>query len=470
MKKNNSVPVIFLTLVSRILGFVRSGLTVWLFPVSSVSDQLNAVLAMPNGFRKLLAEGSLGVNYAFRFAHDRKSSSKIPGWDYFLRQAAWSLPSFAVLYLLAPIYVAMFFPEVDKNHEVLASFRWAFLYIPLSALSSVPSGFLASRRENHLLILGTLGFSLVTILGLFLISTGRIGNWGLFIALGGMLQLVLLLVLARCWTWASPGKTITRGLTREWLFQLGFAATPMILFLVIQILASRSQNTGLLTTLSIQYNLLQMPVGLLVNTHAMESFSEGLHLGEHSAFYYFRKLANLIPWFIVLSVASFYFEKDVMQFLFSSSEAILSEEKLLFILTLSVPAIAFSSFIQKYYSNLGQFLSAFLLQLLGITLGFWISFQHLGVAWTFSLTMGSIILALPIIFRKNLFHYFKIVAIVFRSIFYSVPTIVALMVIDRLSFNLSAVWRVLLAGSACLFFLIVPSYILKWKEVRFWED
>lgn len=470
MKPNSSLLVILFTFFSRILGFVRSGLTVWLFPNSFVSDQLNAVLAMPNGFRKLLAEGSLGVNYAFKFSQDQKSKEAPPGWDYLIRQAVWSLPTFIFLYFLSPFYISMFFPDISYSEDTLSSFRWAFLYIPLSAMSSVPSGFLSYKRQNYLLILGTLGFSLSTIAGLLLIASKMHNNWGFFIAFGGLTQLILLLIFSRCWNWARPGKARTQGLTKSWIFQFAFSATPILLFLAIQILASRSQNPGLLTALSIQYNLIQVPIGLLINAHSMESFSEGILKDEHSVSFYFKKFADLVPWLFLLSMTTLLFEFDIMNFLFRDASTLLTRENLLFLFTLSTPAIAFSSFIQKHYFHRGFYFYAFFLQFLGVALGFVLSFQIPSLTWTMSLTFGSLFLALPLLYKRNSRASLRALLYIGRSSLYSVPALIAIFLFYHMGFNLSSALKVLLAGGLGLFFLIVPSYIFRWKEVRFWEN
>ncbi|TFG65027.1 MAG: murein biosynthesis integral membrane protein MurJ, partial [Spirochaetales bacterium] len=47
-----------LTLVSRVLGFVRIAVIGGIFGASGEADVLNAVFTIPNNLRKLLAEGA----------------------------------------------------------------------------------------------------------------------------------------------------------------------------------------------------------------------------------------------------------------------------------------------------------------------------------------------------------------------------------------------------------------------------
>lgn len=471
MRIPGGLAVLSLTLLSRVLGFLRSGLTLWLFPGVVDADRWNAVLALPNGFRKLLAEGSLGLDFALRFAQDVEVHGKAPGWDYLIKQAGWSFAVFAGLYLLAPTYVELFYPEAGRDSTLLDNFRLSFLYIPLSALSSVPAGFLMFRRRNHLLIAGTLGFSVVSIAGLFWVAAGLGDNWGLFLALGGLVQVVALSILARCWEWAAPGVARSTGTTRNWLSQLAYASVPPLLLLVIQVLASRSLEEGALTALSIQYNLIQLPLGLLVNSHAMESFSRGFQNRDHGARHYFGQVLKLVPWMMVLSLGILVFEGDVMVLLFGPERQELWKDGLLFLFSLGVPAIAIQTFLQKYYAARGWQGKSLLLLVVGTGVGFGLSVWNLSWCWTASVSVGAFALVVPLLFGEGSRRWWSSgVPSLSRYLLKAVPACVGLLTVDRALEGAPSAVRLLVAGGAVTLFLLVPAYVWNWKGVRFWED
>lgn len=471
MRIPGGLAVLSLTFLSRVLGFVRSGLTLWLFPGVVAADRWNAVLALPNGFRKLLAEGSLGLDFAFRFSRDVEVHGKAPGWDYLIKQAGWSFAVFAGLYLLAPTYVGLFYPDAAQDVNLLDNFRLSFLYIPMSALSSVPAGFLMFRRRNHLLIAGTLGFSLVSIAGLFWVAAGLGDNWGLFLALGGLVQLVALSILARCWEWAAPGAVRSTGTTRNWLSQLIYAAVPPLLLLVIQVLASRSHEEGALTALSIQYNLIQLPLGMLVNSHAMESFSRGFQNRDHGARHYLGQVLKLAPWMMVLSMGILVFERDVMVLLFGFERQELWKEGLLFLFSLGVPAIAVQTFLQKYYAARGWQGRSLLLLGVGTGVGFGLSVGNLPWCWTASVSVGALALLMPILIGEGSRRWWIVgLPSLSRHLLTAVPACIGLVFADRTLEGAPSPVRLLVAGGVVTLLLLVPAYVWNWKGVRFWED
>jgi len=459
--------LIIITMVSRILGFLRSGLTYWLFPNVLISDNLNAVLALPNTFRKLLAEGSLGQNFAFSFSADGQDA-RIPAWDYMLKQMAWSVPTFIIMYILAPVYVNLFFPDQAASGSI-ESFQYSFLYIPFSALSSVPAGYLAYKGKNHLLVLGTLGFSITTITGLLILSILELGNWGLYIALGGAVQLVLFLLLAQCWNWDAPGQVRTRGLIRTWFAQLAFFSLSLILFLIILSLASKTAQEGLLTAFSIEYNLIQLPIGILINVHSMESFSDALESSNQSTKYYFYQFFRLIPWFLLLFFAIFLFEIDVVNVLFGESYIELRPPHLLTMFSLSLPALALINFVQKVYAQRKQYLLPLFLQFLGMVLGYFLSYHSLFWMWATCLNTAAFILILPFIPKLTISEIKNMVFTITKLSFFALPSIFILMVSHFVFINYSSMFRVTLAAFLGLSFMVIPSYVFKQKEVRFWE-
>ena len=141
------------TLVSRILGFVRTAVVAAIFGAGGVADVLNLVFNIPNNLRKLLAEGALSTAFIPELSRElnddpsgsgaRRLASGILGF-----QAVILVP-LLILSLAAPGFVLGIFEtfeDPEKAELSIVIFRWMIPYILLVSFSAV---MMAVHNSHH---------------------------------------------------------------------------------------------------------------------------------------------------------------------------------------------------------------------------------------------------------------------------------------------------------------------------------
>ncbi|MCP3927328.1 MAG: murein biosynthesis integral membrane protein MurJ [Desulfobacterales bacterium] len=150
---NASLIIASSTLLSRILGFVRDIMIVWLLGTSFFSDAFFAAFRVPETFRKLCAEGSLSSSFIPLFSKnidDRIKLNNIAG-SLFRSTIILLIPAVILLIVFSPEFIKIFAGGFFKNPEkfqltVLLS-QIMFPYLFFVSLSAISMGFLNSL--NH---------------------------------------------------------------------------------------------------------------------------------------------------------------------------------------------------------------------------------------------------------------------------------------------------------------------------------
>lgn len=132
------------TLLSRILGFVRTAAIGALFGAGGVADVIHLVFNIPNNLRKLLAEGALSTAFIPELSKEislnpgggnsRNLAKSILGL-----QAAIIIPVL-LLSLIFPEQVLFLFEKFDdpvKKELSISLFRWMMPYLLLVSISAV---------------------------------------------------------------------------------------------------------------------------------------------------------------------------------------------------------------------------------------------------------------------------------------------------------------------------------------------
>jgi len=208
----NFVNVGALTLISRILGFVRDVLMASLLGTGMAADAFFAAFRFPNLFRRLFAEGAFNTAFVPLFAKALEQEGNEAAYALASRIISWLLLFLVGLTVLAeifmPVVMAPFVPgfldDPDKYALTVLLTRICFPYLAFMSLMAAYSGilnalgrFTASAAAPILLNIASIVF-FVPMLIIGIESPETTAVWvAIAIIAGGVAQLVLVTVAVR---------------------------------------------------------------------------------------------------------------------------------------------------------------------------------------------------------------------------------------------------------------------------------
>ena len=189
-----------LTMVSRILGFIREMLVAGMLGATPVADAFFVALTLPNVFRRLFAEGAFSVTFVPLFAKQahadgRRAAARFAE-DAQAMMLAILIPLTIVLWLAMPVVVRLLAPGFDpgtRRYDLTVTFcRITFPYLVFISITTLQGGVLnALDRYGPFAFAYTL-FNICLIGGLLLTpffpTAGHAAAWGEFAA--GIIQVV----------------------------------------------------------------------------------------------------------------------------------------------------------------------------------------------------------------------------------------------------------------------------------------
>jgi putative peptidoglycan lipid II flippase len=185
------------TLVSRILGFVKTIVIGAVFGASGTADVVNAVFQVPDNLRKLVTEGAFSAAFvpvlsASLLNEPFDSSRKIARNIFsFLFIILVPLIVLALVFARQTIGVLLPFPDPAKTDLAVDLFRFAFPYLLFAGISAFLMGVLNSHNRFVPSAVAPVMFSVTNILCLLLFSN-RLGVFSLALGtlLGGLFQVL----------------------------------------------------------------------------------------------------------------------------------------------------------------------------------------------------------------------------------------------------------------------------------------
>ncbi|MCK5249132.1 MAG: murein biosynthesis integral membrane protein MurJ [Spirochaetaceae bacterium] len=140
----STVLVMGCTLISRILGFVRTAAIGALFGAGGVADVINLVFNIPNNLRKLLAEGALSTAFIPELSREITQDPTGNG----SRRLAQSILGLQTVIIIPILLFSLFFPaqvlfifekfdDPAKKELSVVLFRWIMPYLLLVSVSAV---------------------------------------------------------------------------------------------------------------------------------------------------------------------------------------------------------------------------------------------------------------------------------------------------------------------------------------------
>lgn len=262
------------TLLSRILGFVRSATVGALFGAGGQADVINLVFNIPNNLRKLLAEGALST--AFIPELSRQITEDSTGKQS--QRLAGSIMGLQIIIILPLLAISMLFPhkiigifqnfqDPVKRELSALLFRWMIPYLLFISASAVMMA--VHNTHNHFGIpaFTPVVFSICVILSLlFGYARWEAVAMGFGVLLGGLAQILvqypgfrsLGYTLVPNFNFQTPG---FRRIIRQWipilLASSLFAVNNQVAMLLASILPDKSAS-------SLAYAIVfyQLPFGL----------------------------------------------------------------------------------------------------------------------------------------------------------------------------------------------------------------
>lgn len=195
-----------LTLVSRILGFIRDGMVLHFLGTSAAADAWVAAFRFPNLFRRVFGEGAFNAAFVPMYSRRLEESGEPAADDFGSRTLSLMFLILSVAFVLCFIFmepitrvVAMGF-EGEKFDLAVQLSRITVVYLVFVCLMAAFSGILNSRRSFAPPAISYVMLNVVFIAGLMLVApkTGRpefVLAWCVVIA--GVVQLAIVVVGAR---------------------------------------------------------------------------------------------------------------------------------------------------------------------------------------------------------------------------------------------------------------------------------
>jgi len=262
------------TLVSRILGFVRTAAIGAIFGAGGAADVINLVFNIPNNLRKLLAEGALSTAFIPELSREIARDPTGRGSSNLAR----SVLGLQFLIILPILFLALLFPEQllfifekfedpEKKELSIVLFRWIMPYLLLVSVSAIMMAVHNTHDKFFIPAATPIVFSVCVIASIF---TGH-RYWGPLsigfgVLLGGIAQILvqypsyqhLGYSLLPSFKFRSPA---FRGVLRKWapmlLTSSLFAVNNQVAMLLASFLPDKS-------TSSLAYAIVffQLPFGL----------------------------------------------------------------------------------------------------------------------------------------------------------------------------------------------------------------
>jgi putative peptidoglycan lipid II flippase len=134
------------TVVSRILGYVREQRIALLLGTTAIADAYNLAYRIPNLFRRLVAEGSMTASFIPVFTTYMREKSKKEVWE-FANKLFWTLALFvAVITVLgmvfSPVVVHLFAGKNIEGGQAVELNRIVFPYLFFISLAALAMGIL----------------------------------------------------------------------------------------------------------------------------------------------------------------------------------------------------------------------------------------------------------------------------------------------------------------------------------------
>ncbi len=267
-----------LTLVSRVLGFVRDLVLASVLGAGIISDAFFVAMKLPNLFRRITAEGAFSVAFVPIYTH-LKERGGLPEANEFAGRAMSGmiliLIAFCALAMIfMPQFVSLIAPGFDTSGQrfdlAIEFSRITFPFLLMASLAALMGGVLNAHNRfapfaaTSIILNASMLIALVALTPLFN-NAGYAVSWGIMIA--GVLQIAFLYYCAhKAGIDVKPRKPAYDESIKKLLNKMGpgiVAAGVVQLNLFVDMVLASMLATGSISYLYYADRLNQLPLGLV---------------------------------------------------------------------------------------------------------------------------------------------------------------------------------------------------------------
>jgi len=373
----NSVVVMLCTLLSRILGILRSRTIATVFGATHIADTINFSFNIPNNFRKLFAEGALSSAYIPRFsALIAKDNDNVTLSGELLAR----MQAFQVVITLPLIIITWFFkvPIIkflsdfsdSQQIELSANLLFYFMFfLATITFATLYSGLLQSHLSFFVAAASPLLFSIAVIASITFLSD-TLGPFSMVVGVigGGLLQtLVNFFALKRL------GYTFhfSFNFKNEEFKQVMAAYLPVTLTAIIAIIGQQiafyfasGLSEGVITAFSNAIIIWQAPYGIFYTAIATVFFpamAYSYNKGDYNQFgsVVFKGLTHIATFLLPATIMLLFFKNETTAVLLQSGKFTLNDTletaNILFYFAIGMIFVAYYSFWQRICFSTNKF-------------------------------------------------------------------------------------------------------------------
>ena len=264
------------TLLSRVMGFLRSIVTAAILGDGVLSDAFYVALRLPNSFRNIFAEGAFNAAFVPRYAALRATRGEADAADFANRIFSWQMAAQIVLLLAALLgmpwivgAMAGGFAVPGETELATALSRITFPYLILTVMAVQLSAMLNARERFWAAAAWPVFLNLGIIGALLLVrwfpNAAYAAAYGVLAA--GVLQLVFIVwAAAREHVHLKPGWPRWGAQEKDFLKALGagtIGSAGVQISLFADTLISSFLPVGVLTAITYADNINQLPLGTI---------------------------------------------------------------------------------------------------------------------------------------------------------------------------------------------------------------
>ena len=264
------------TLLSRVMGFLRSVVAAAILGDGVLSDAFYVALRLPNSFRNIFAEGAFNAAFVPRYAALRATKGEAVAADFANRIFSWQMAAQVVLLLAALLGMPWIITAMAGGFSVpgeaelataLARITFPYLIltvvaVQLSAMLNARERFWAAAAWPVFLNLGIIGALLVV---RWFPNAAYAASYGVLAA--GVLQLVFIVwAAAREHVRLKPGRPRWGTQEKDFLKALGagtLGSAGVQIGLFVDTLIASFLPVGVLTAITYADNINQLPLGTI---------------------------------------------------------------------------------------------------------------------------------------------------------------------------------------------------------------
>lgn len=459
----STVIVMFCTLLSRILGFVRIGVITAVFGASGKADVINLTFSIPNNLRKLSAEGALSsafipvLSKAVAGDDEQKKDAARIVRNLVAFQLALLVPLSIICIIFSKPLIGVVLSEFSEPWKLEMSsglFKWFINYLLFISISAVIMG--ALNSSGHFLIpaITPILFSVCVISSiLFLHSSLDVYSMVVGVTVGGIAQILFQLPKFKKYGFDLKPDFSFRNekfktILKQWLPVL---ATSSILTITQTIAFRFSSGLAEGSTSALSYAIVfwQFPYGIFsasISTVLFPKMSRQIGLDDRVGLrdtlqYGIRYLAVLlIPSSIFLSMYGHEIISVAIQRGEFTAENTSMTAMVLYMYSLGLFSSGAYNFLQRYFYSSSNYKIPFIVTsivaVVDIILSLWLKETRLGVgglafANSAAFTAGLIVFLFIIRKKEGRFHGGKILVTLLKVAVSMIPFIFFIIIIDH---------------------------------------